>query len=190
VLLAFDGAAWHCAAHFWTPRLGLRERSSRDRAPYDVWVDQGYINATPGASIDYEFVVADMLRITDGMNIAAVGFDRWRIDILQKELTRAGVELPLVECGQGFKDMSPALDALEGALLNGTIRHGLHPVLTMCAANAAVDSDPAGNRKLTKQKSTGRIDGMVALAMAFAVTAKEDAEAAYHGQVVYDLNMA
>lgn len=189
-LLAFDGTAWHCSAHFWTPRLGLRERSSRDRAPYDVWVDQGYINATPGASIDYEFVVADMLRITEGMNIAAVGFDRWRIDILQKELTRAGVELPLVECGQGFKDMSPALDALEGALLNGTIRHGLHPVLTMCAANAAVDSDPAGNRKLTKQKSTGRIDGMVALAMAFAVTAKEEAETAYHGQVVYDLNVA
>jgi len=169
--------------------------TSIETGVYDGFVlggvqSKGYINATPGASIDYEFVVADMLRITDGMNIAAVGFDRWRIDILQKELTRAGVELPLVECGQGFKDMSPALDALEGALLNGTIRHGLHPVLTMCAANAAVDSDPAGNRKLTKQKSTGRIDGMVALAMAFAVTAKEDAEAAYHGQVVYDLNMA
>lgn len=70
--------------------------------------------------------------------------------------------------GQGFRDMSPALDALEAALLNGKIRHGMHPVMTMCAANAVVTRDPAGNRKLDKHKANGRIDGMVALAMAMS----------------------
>ena len=62
--------------------------------------------------------------------------------------------------------MSPALDALEGELLNARVAHGAHPVLTMCAANAVVSTDPAGNRKLDKHKATGRIDGLVALAMA------------------------
>ena len=188
VLIAFDGAIWHCLPYFWTPKLGLRERSARDRAPYDVWVDQGHINTTPGASIDYEFVVADVMEIIAGMNIAAIGFDRWRIDIMKKEFERAGADVPLVEFGQGFKDMSPALDALESVLLNGNIRHGMNPVLTMCAANASVDSDAAGNRKFTKQKSTGRIDGMVALAMALGMTCAKEPESHAHEQVVFDLN--
>ena len=76
------------------------------------------------------------------------------------------VNLPLEECGQGYKDMAGALDALESVAVKEQLRHGMHPVLTMCAANATVVADPAGNRKLEKAKSSGRIDGMVALAMA------------------------
>jgi len=75
-------------------------------------------------------------------------------------------QLPLEECGQGFRDMAGALDALETLALQERLRHGMHPVLTMCASNATVVTDPAGNRKLEKAKSSGRIDGMVALAMA------------------------
>lgn len=190
VLIASDGARWHVLAYFWTPKLGLRERSARDRASYDVWADRGLINTTPGASIDYEFVVADVMEIIAGMNIHAIGFDRWRIDIIKKEFERAGADVPLVEFGQGFKDMSPALDALESALLNGVMRHGMNPVLTMCAANSAVDQDAAGNRKFTKRKSTGRIDGMVALAMAFGMTCAKEPESDTHEQVVFDLNAA
>src|SRR5690606_13514539 len=99
-------------------------------------------------------------------NVKRINFDRWRIDILKAELARIGANLPLEPCGQGFKDMTPALDALESELSNANIRHGNHPVLTMCAANAVATSDAAGNRKLDKSKATGRIDGMVALAMA------------------------
>jgi phage terminase large subunit-like protein len=71
--------------------------------------------------------------------------------------------------GQGFKDMSPALDSLEAELLNGRIAHAMHPVLTMCAENAVVTKNPAGSRKLDKGKATGRIDGLQALAMAVGV---------------------
>lgn len=96
----------------------------------------------------------------------AIPFDRWRMDVLKNELSRLSAELPLVPFGQGFKDMTPALDQLESLLLDGKIRHGGNPVLDMCAENAVATRDPAGNRKLDKSKATGRIDGLVALAMA------------------------
>lgn len=108
----------------------------------------------------------------------SIAFDRWRISLLQKEFDKQGIDLPLIEFGQGFKDMSPALDVLEAELLNGRIAHGGHPVLTMCAANAVVSRDPAGNRKLDKQKATGRIDGMAAMTMAFGTVASQIVEGA------------
>lgn len=167
---------WHVVPHFWTPERGLSDRAKRDRSPYDVWVRQGYIHTTPGATVDYEFAAQDMAAILSGLNIQAIAYDRWRIDLLKKELEQAGVELPLVEYGQGFKDMGLAVDTLEAELINGRICHGNHPVLTMCAANSVVVKDPAGNRKLDKKKSTGRIDGMVALAMGMGVAANSQDE--------------
>lgn len=172
VLMAFDGEKWHVKSHFWAPEKGIFDRSKRDRAPYDVWEKQGYIRAILGASIDYESVGREIADILDGMNVQAVAFDRWRFDILKKELTEIGIELPLIEFGQGFRDMAPAIDTLETMLLNEQIAHGAHPVLTMCMANAKIEQDAAGNRKLNKQKATGRIDGAVALAMAAGVTPK------------------
>ena len=156
----------HVRADFFAPADGLVERSERDRVPYDVWARQGFITTTPGASVDYEYVARRLCELCDDYDVEAIAFDRWRIDVLKAELVRLNVELPLIPHGQGFKDMSPAIETLEGELLNGRIRHGMNPVLTMCANNAVADSDPAGNRKLNKAKSTGRIDGMVALAMA------------------------
>lgn len=153
-------------AYFWTPEVGLLDRAKRDRAPYDVWVRQGFIRTTPGATVDYAHVARDIAEILSEFDIAAIAFDRWRIDLLQKELQHQGINLPLVPFGQGFKDMSPAIDTLESDLLNGQLKHGMHPVLTMCAANAVITQDPAGNRKFEKHKATGRIDGIVALAMA------------------------
>jgi phage terminase large subunit-like protein len=163
---------WQVQAHFWTPEEGLVDRSKRDRQPYDLWVKQGYMHTTPGRTVDYEYVAQDIATILDALNVKSIGYDRWRIEVLRKEFDRIGVELPLLEFGQGFKDMSPAIDSLESELLNSRVAHGNHPVLTMCAANSVIMKDPAGNRKLNKMKSTGRIDGMVALAMAFGVASK------------------
>ncbi len=170
-----DDGVWHVQPHFWTPEQGLADRARRDRAPYDVWAREGLLRTTPGSAIDYEHVARDMADIlADVENLQAVGFDRWRIDVLKKELDRLGLDLPLVPFGQGFRDMSPALDALEAALLNGKVAHGGNPVLTMCAANATATQDPAGNRKLDKSRTTGRIDGMVALAMAFGIAGQHE----------------
>ena len=173
---------WNVESHFWTPRNGIGDRAKRDRTPYDVWVNDGYLNVTPGSTVDYEHVAEQILSIIESRNIGKIAYDRWRIDILRKEFTKFGVELPLVECGQGYRDMSPAIDTLESELLNGRMRHGMHPVLTMCAANAIVIKDPTGNRKLDKSKATGRIDGLVALAMAFhAANLVEETEGDWDG---------
>jgi len=160
---------WQVKMYFWTPQIGLTDRAKLDHAPYDVWVKQGFLNTTPSATVDYKYVAYDIDRILKNYKIVSVAYDRWRIDILKTEFDAINSALPLVEFGQGYKDMSPAIESLEAELLNSRVAHGMNPVLTMCAANTVIIKDPAGNRKLDKQKSTGRIDGMVAMAMAFGV---------------------
>ena len=171
VLVGLVGGVWQVRPYFWTPSEGVVDRSKRDSAPYDVWVKQGHLRTTPGATVDYEDVARDIAEICRGLDVAEVAYDRWRVTILQKEFDRIALKLPLKEWGQGFKDMSPAVDALEAELLNGRLAHGKHPVLNMCAVNSVVVRDPAGGRKLDKSKSTGRMDGMQALAMAMGAAA-------------------
>jgi phage terminase large subunit-like protein len=187
VLVAQDAeGVWHVKCEFWCPEVGLEERARRDRTPYDVWVKQGHLNATPGASVDFSFVAQRMAELGSEMDLRCIAFDRWRMDYLVAEFTKLGlpygvlqkVEVPkdglpdgmvLVRHGQGFADMPPALDALEAELLNKRMRHGGHPCLTWNAANAVAERNATGERKLEKAKSTGRIDGLVALAMAMRV---------------------
>jgi len=181
VMIAYDGAQWHIKPTFWTPEKGLKDRSKRDRAPYDIWQQQGYIRAVPGASIDYETVGRDIADLLEGVMVQSVAFDRWRFDLLKKEFEKLGLELPLHPFGQGFRDMAPAIDTLETMLLNEKMAHGGHPVLTMCMANSRIEQDAAGNRKLNKHKATGRIDGAVALAMAVGVTPQLSEEGDFDG---------
>jgi phage terminase large subunit-like protein len=157
---------WHVRMKFYAPQIGVNDRAHRDRAPYDVWAERGLLTLTPGASVEYAQVAEDLIADCDDSEVAEIAFDRWRMDVLKSELSKRGAELPLVEFGQGFKDMTPALEALEELLVQGKIRHGGNPILRWCANNAVAVRDPAGNRKLDKSKATGRIDGMVALAMA------------------------
>jgi phage terminase large subunit-like protein len=171
VLTCRVGSELFVRSFFWMPLDSVAEASRRDKAPYDVWVREGLLRTTPGKVIDYDYVAKDIGEICSGLSIAKIGFDRWRMDRMQQALQRQGVELPLEPFGQGYMSMSPALDALEADLLKECVRHGGHPVLAMCAANAVAVSDPAGNRKLDKAKATGRIDGLVALAMAEGVEA-------------------
>lgn len=164
-----DSGTWHVRAEFFAPAMGVDERSRRDRVPYDVWARQGWLTLTPGESVDYAFVAHKLCEIAGECKVAAIAFDRWKIDMLKAELSHVeGIrnDLPLVEFGQGFKDMSPALDAVESLFVEGKIRHGGNPILRMCFANSVVTRDPAGNRKLDKSKATGRIDGAVATCMA------------------------
>ncbi len=174
---------YHVRLEFFTPLDGLIDRSLNDRVPYDMWAQQGFITATPGASVDYEPIAHRLIEICDDYDVRSINFDRWRIDVLQREIERFGAELPLAPFGQGYKDMAPAMDTAESIILNSCLRHGNNPVLTMCCSNSVVDTDPAGNRKLNKAKSTGRIDGMVAMIMAMVATDGE-AEQFVSGKLV------
>ena len=155
---------------FWLPGDGLSEKARNDRVPYDLWADNGLLETTPGRAIEYEFIADHLRHVFDTCNVVAIAFDRYNMRHLKPWLEKVGFsdeELEkFIEFGQGFVSMSPALRELEAKLLAKKLRHGNHPVLTMCAANAVVQTDPAGNRKFTKAKASGRIDGMVALAMA------------------------
>ncbi len=186
VLTWHEGDEVHVRPYFWTPKGGLLDRAHRDRKPYGTWVDQGHLMTTPGDTIDYEFVA----KFVAGLPVKwlGIGFDRWRIDQFKAALDRVEAPPEIKEAmkpvGQGTASMAPALDALERDIVDKRLRHAGHPVLTMCAANAVVEMDSAGNRKLAKNKSNGRIDGMVALAMAKFLQSSDTAE-----QVKYEIHV-
>lgn len=184
VLLNRQDDDLHCQAYFWMPHDSVVDATKRDRAPYDVWVKEGLIKTTPGKVLDYDFIARDIAEITTGLDITKIAFDRWRMDRMKGALDRQAVELELEPFGQGYASMSPAIDALEELLLKGRLAHGGNPPLAMCAANAVVLPDPAGNRKLDKSKSTGRIDGLVALAMAVGVEAMTQEQAPTYSMTV------
>ena len=173
VLLSPRDSGFDVVPTFWLPQNGLAEKSRNDRVPYDIWENEGFLQTTPGASIEYEYVAWYLRDVFDRCNVRAIAFDRYNMKFLKPWLEKAGFadeELErFVEFGQGFVSMSPALRETESLLLGNKLRHGKHPVLTMCASNAVTITDSTGNRKLAKQKSSGRIDGMVALAMAIGV---------------------
>lgn len=153
---------------FFLPEFDIEGKSDTDRVPYNVWAKQPDARLTllPGKVIDPALVAEHIADEATRFSIAAIAYDRWRIEDLKRELDKLSVELPLVPFGQGYKDMSPAVDVLEVTVAQQKVNHAGNPLMRMCAANAVVTVDPAGARKLDKGKASGRIDGIVALAMA------------------------
>jgi phage terminase large subunit-like protein len=178
VMIGNIGGVWQVHPTFWLPEHGLAARSRTDRVPYDQFEAEGFLKTTPGKVVSYEYVAAWLRKQFDEYNIVKIGFDRWNMKHLQPWLSKAGfgdmeIKEKFVEFGQGTASMSPALRDLEELILDNKIAHGHHKLLSMCAAQAVVEGKDDANRRLSKNKSTGRIDGMVALAMAVGVaTAK------------------
>lgn len=158
---------FHVQPEFWLPG-DVRERGEQDKAPYDVWVREGLITPA-GPTTDPKMIAWRIAELSGQYRLMTLAFDRWRINDLKRELDEINCDVQLVPHGQGFKDMSPAVDIVERLVVQRRIRHGGNPVLRSCVANAVVSRDPAGGRKLDKAKSTGRIDGLVAMAMAFSI---------------------
>lgn len=157
---------------FWLPKEGLREKSKKEKVPYDLWEREGKLLTTPGKAIEYEFIARFLRVFFDENDVQNVGFDRALMNFLTPWLVKEGFsddELEkFVAFGQGTLSMTPALRELEVKLINKALKHGNHPVLNMCAANARVVGD-SGARKFDKKKARGRIDGMTALANAVGV---------------------
>lgn len=151
-------------SRFWVPEENLEKRAKRDRVPYDVWVKQGYITATPGNVIDYAFIEAEIVALSKRFEIREIAFDRWGATQMSQNLTAAG--FVMVQFGQGYQSMSAPTKELLKLILAGKFRHGDNPVLGWMADNVVVTTDPAENVKPDKAKSTERIDGIVAAIMA------------------------
>jgi phage terminase large subunit-like protein len=169
---------------FWKPADYLEDHERRDRVPYGLWAAAGHLEAVPGRSVHPRAVAMRIAELCDRYEVVGLAYDRWGIQNLLREFDGVGLEaykdgednedgLRLVPWGQGFKDMSPAVDALETAVLHGNLIHDGNPVLTWCMANAIAVMDPAGGRKLDKAKARFRIDGAVGLAMAEGLKDRE-----------------
>lgn len=151
---------------FWIPQEAMVERSHNDRVPYDAWVRAGYITATPGNVIDYDYILNQAEEDMAAYDIPEMAFDRWGASRIQTQLAELGGEDFLVQFGQGFASMSGPMKELEKLIKGHKLAHGNNPVLNWMADNLVVRTDPAGNIKPDKARSLEKIDGMVALVMA------------------------
>ena len=167
--------------YFWIPEDNLTLRVNRDHVPYDVWERQGYLQTTEGNVVHYGFIEKFIERLGERFNIREIAFDRWGAVQMVQNLENMG--FTVVPFGQGFKDMSPPTKELMKLVLEQKIAHGGHPVLRWNMDNIYIRTDPAGNIKADKEKSTEKIDGAVATIMALdrAIRCGND-----HGASVYD----
>ena len=149
---------------FWLPEETLSLRVRRDHVPYDQWAKRGYIQTTEGNVVHYGFIERFICELGERYNIREIAHDRWNATMMVQTLEDDG--FTMVPFGQGFKDMSPPTKELMRIVLEHKLCHGGHPVLRWNMDNAFVRTDPAGNLKLDKEKSTEKVDGAVALVMA------------------------
>lgn len=150
---------------FWIPGDNVKEKVRRDKVPYDLWIKQGYIKTTPGNVIDYGFIRKDINTLKEQYNIQEIAYDPWNATQITLELAE-GDGMTMIPVRQGFQSMSAPTKELLKLIVSKQLRHGNNSVLNWMADNMAVKNDPAGNIKPDKEKSTQRIDGIVALIMA------------------------
>ncbi len=149
--------------YFWIPEDTLELRVRRDHVPYDVWERQGFLETTEGNVVHYGYIEKFIERLGERFNIREIAFDRW--GAVQMVQNLEGMGFTVVPFGQGFKDMSPPTKELMKLTLEQKLAHGGHPVLRWMMDNIYIRTDPAGNIKADKEKSTEKIDGAVATIM-------------------------
>nr|WP_316242382.1 terminase TerL endonuclease subunit [Limosilactobacillus fermentum] len=167
--------------HFWIPEDNVDLRVRRDHVPYDIWKKQGYLETTEGNVIHYGYIEQFIDDLGKKYNIREIAFDRW--GAVQMVQNLEGLGFTVVPFGQGFKDMSPTTKELMKLTLEKKIAHGGHPVLRWMMDNIFIRTDPAGNIKPDKAKSTEKIDGVVATIMALDRAIRNEGET---GDSIYD----
>ena len=166
--------------YFWIPEETIPRRVKANSVPYDIWEKQGYIMSTEGNVIHYDFIEKFIMDLSEKYHILEIAVDRWNATHVIQNLEDNG--LTMVPFGQGFASMSAPTKEFYRLLMEGKIIHGSHPVMRWMAGNVVVDTDPAGNIKVTKAKSKEKIDGIVAAIMALDRAVRHESE----GRSVYD----
>lgn len=158
----------------WCPADNLRGREDSDRVPYGVWAERGFIEPTPGKATNKRLVALRLAEICAKFNPESIAFDIWQMTELERILNEEGITLPkLKPFGQGYKSMSPATKAFEEMVLNKKLVVPDNPLLTWAISNVAIERDPAGNIKPSKERSRERIDPAVAAIMAVGLATAE-----------------
>lgn len=159
---------YRCLLRFWVPQEAIEPRSKRDRVPYDVWVRQGWIETTPGNVVDYDYILDAIDDDAARYDIRLVAYDPWGASKVANDLMDAGHEI--AEFRQTIGNFSPAMKELQSVYLSGRLAHGNNPVLNWMAGNLVTWMDSNENIRPDKKNSREKIDGMVALIMALAVS--------------------
>lgn len=154
---------YYVLPYFWIPEETLDLRVRRDHVPYDLWERQGVLMTTEGNVVHYGYIEKFIEQLGERFNIREIAFDRW--GAVQMVQNLEGMGFTVVPFGQGFKDMSPPTKELMKLVLEEKIAHGGHPVLRWMMDNIYIRTDPAGNIKADKEKSTEKIDGAIATIM-------------------------
>lgn len=149
---------------FWLPEETLELRVRRDHVPYDTWKAKGLIMTTEGNVVHYGFIEKFIEELGTQYNIKEIAYDRW--GAVQMVQNLEGMGFTIVPFGQGYKDMSPPTKELMKLVLEKKIAHGGNEVLEWMVDNIYIKTDPAGNIKPDKEKSTEKIDGAIAMIMA------------------------
>ena len=165
---------------FWLPKETLQLRVRRDHVMYDVWEKQGFIYTTEGNVVHYGFIEDFIRRLGENYEIREIAYDRWNASMMVQALEDDG--FIMVPFGQGFRDMSNPTKDLMRLVLERSLRHNGHPVLRWNIDNVFVRTDPAGNLKIDKEKSTEKVDGAVALVMALDRAMKNQGESVYNSR--------
>jgi phage terminase large subunit-like protein len=173
-----DGDQLIAFPKFWMPAESILERSERDGVDYAAWRDQQLITATPGPVVNVAFVAAEIADQATFLDLQGVAGDAYRRAELQDEMDELGCEVPLYDHPQGYRKahgsdlwMPGSIEATENAIVERKIRIAEHPILTWNIASVCMISDPQGNKKPHKLKSTGRIDGALSLIQAVGLRA-------------------
>ena len=161
-----DDGKYEILPFYWIPEETLDLRVRRDHVPYDVWQKQGYIQTTEGNVVHYAYIENFIEELGTRFNIREIAFDRWGAVQMTQNLENMG--FTVVPFGQGYKDMSPPTKELFKLTLEQKLAHSGHPVLRWNVDNVTIRTDPAGNIKADKEKSTEKIDGAIATIMALA----------------------
>lgn len=161
-----DDGSFDIRAKFWAPEEGIIQKEQRDGVPYRAWAEAGHLELCDGAEIDFEAVYAEVLHWTKLYQLVRLGADPMFARHLLQRLDSA--DITTLEVRQGFYSLALPTAELEGWIASRRLRHGDNPLLNWCADNAVAEKDAAGNIKLSKKKSSNRIDGMAALVDAIA----------------------
>jgi phage terminase large subunit-like protein len=172
-----DGTHYDVLPFVWCPQDGIRKRSQRDHAPYELWARQGHLIPTEGDVVDYDVIRAEIQALSVRYDLREIAYDRWNATQLVTQLQQDGANL--VPHGQGYQSLSAPSKEFEKLVRAGALRHGGHPVLRWCVGNTVLETDAAANIKPSKKRSTERIDTTLALVMAIG-------RAVMHGPSVYE----
>lgn len=174
-----EDSKWRVKVNLYMPENRVTNRDEGDRVPYDEWIEQGYITATPGDIIDFDYIQEDAEKCMKKYSVIDVGFDPYAATQFATNMVNAGFNM--IEVRQGHLSLSEPTKELEAQVISRNFDHGNNPVLRWMASNVVVRLDQNNNYIPDKKKSSCRIDGIAAIVngMARALSTDDNGPSVY-----------